>query len=68
MEDLKTKSEKYINIETEAMKSISIAVPENSALHIIATDFLQMAKDYFVHFELEKLAVVNEKSMISGSR
>ena len=24
--------------------------------------------NYFVHFELEKLAVVNEKSMISGSR
>ena len=47
MEDLKTKSEKYINIETEAMESISIAVPQDSALHIIASDFLKMAKDYF---------------------
>ncbi len=47
MEDLETKAKKYIALEEEAWNKIRISVPENSALHDIAEDFLHMAHDYF---------------------
>ncbi len=45
--ELMARAEKYINLEEEALLLIRIAVPADSALYIIAEDFLKMAHDYY---------------------
>jgi len=43
----KEKLQRYFRITGEALKTLEIAVHEKSLLHVVARDFLTMAKSYF---------------------
>ncbi len=45
--ELKDKVEKYIAIEEEALKKLSVAVPENSLMGEYAKNALEMITSYF---------------------
>ncbi len=41
------KLQRYFRITGEALKTLEVAVHEKSLLHVVARDFLTMAKSYF---------------------
>lgn len=69
MEDLRAKAERYLSIEEEAWRKLKIAVPEDSALHAVAADFLKMAGDYFADAKsfFEKGDLMNSIAAVSYS-
>lgn len=67
--DLKEKVEKYIAIEEEALKKLTIAVPENSMMGEYAKNAMEMITGYFndaIHFR-EKGDLLNAFAALNYS-